>query len=94
MKRTPAFYFIASNDLFPVGYGGVQGLTGQNPGALLHAVQPEQNTKLYRSYVLHQDARSVLRHRGKSPRQAAFFRARAASSPACSRRPSSTAQRR
>ena len=29
--------------------------------------------KLYRSYVLHQDARGVLRHRGKSPRQAAFF---------------------
>ncbi len=29
--------------------------------------------KLYRSYVLHQDAHEVLRHRGKSPRQAAFF---------------------
>lgn len=29
--------------------------------------------KLYRSYVLHQDAKRVLRHRGKSPRQAAFF---------------------
>jgi hypothetical protein len=34
--------------------------------------------KLYRSYVMHQDARGVnargvLRHRGKSPRQAAFF---------------------
>jgi hypothetical protein len=29
--------------------------------------------KLYRSYVLQQDARGVLRHRGKSPRQAAFF---------------------
>jgi hypothetical protein len=29
--------------------------------------------KLYRSYVVTQDARSVLRHRGKSPRQAAFF---------------------
>jgi hypothetical protein len=29
--------------------------------------------KLYRSYVMNQDARSVLRHRGKSPRQAAFF---------------------
>jgi len=28
--------------------------------------------KLYRSYVLHDGAR-VLRHRGKSPRQAAFF---------------------
>jgi hypothetical protein len=29
--------------------------------------------KLYRSYVLHHDAKAVLRHRGKSPRQAAFF---------------------
>ncbi len=29
--------------------------------------------KLYRSYVMSQDARRVLRHRGKSPRQAAFF---------------------
>ena len=29
--------------------------------------------KLYRSYVLNDDARRVLRHRGKSPRQAAFF---------------------
>jgi len=29
--------------------------------------------KLYRSYVLNEDARRVLRHRGKSPRQAAFF---------------------
>ncbi len=29
--------------------------------------------KLYRSYVLHQGARTVIRHRGKSPRQAAFF---------------------
>src|SRR5271168_3376271 len=29
--------------------------------------------KLYRSYVLHENARDVLRHRGKSPRQAAFF---------------------
>jgi hypothetical protein len=29
--------------------------------------------KLYRSYVMTQDARSVQRHRGKSPRQAAFF---------------------
>ena len=29
--------------------------------------------KLYRSYVLEQDSRGVLRHRGKSPRQAAFF---------------------
>jgi hypothetical protein len=29
--------------------------------------------KLYRSYVMHHDAERVLRHRGKSPRQAAFF---------------------
>jgi hypothetical protein len=29
--------------------------------------------KLYRSYVKNEDAHSVLRHRGKSPRQAAFF---------------------
>jgi hypothetical protein len=29
--------------------------------------------KLYRSYVMHNDAATVLRHRGKSPRQAAFF---------------------
>ncbi len=29
--------------------------------------------KLYRSYVVHEGARGVLRHRGKSPRQAAFF---------------------
>src|SRR5258708_12585954 len=29
--------------------------------------------KLYRSYVLNHDAGRVSRHRGKSPRQAAFF---------------------
>jgi hypothetical protein len=29
--------------------------------------------KLYRSYVMDSDAREVLRHRGKSPRQAAYF---------------------
>ncbi len=29
--------------------------------------------KLYRSYVLNQDSERVLRHRGKSPRQAGFF---------------------
>jgi hypothetical protein len=29
--------------------------------------------KLYRSYVMNHDARRVSRHRGKSPRQAAFF---------------------
>jgi hypothetical protein len=40
---------------------------------MLIFVQPEQNTKLFRSYVMNLDARRVLRHRGKSPRQAAFF---------------------
>ncbi len=40
---------------------------------LLNLSQPEQNTKLYRSYALQDGARGVLRHRGKSPRQAAFF---------------------
>jgi hypothetical protein len=29
--------------------------------------------KLYRSYVMNLDARRVSKHRGKSPRQAAFF---------------------
>src|SRR6202795_1530441 len=29
--------------------------------------------KLYRSYVMNHEARRVFRHRGKSPRQAAFF---------------------
>src|ERR1700689_486328 len=29
--------------------------------------------KLYRSYVSEHDAASIQRHRGKSPRQAAFF---------------------
>ena len=29
--------------------------------------------KLYRSYVMNHESRRVLRHRGKSPRQAAFF---------------------
>ncbi len=29
--------------------------------------------KLYRSYVMNQDARRVQRHRGKSPRQAGYF---------------------
>jgi hypothetical protein len=29
--------------------------------------------KLYRSYVLENESRPVVRHRGKSPRQAAFF---------------------
>ena len=41
-------------------------------------MQPDQNTKLYRSYVMNHDARRVLRHRGKSPRQAAFFNFQAA----------------
>ncbi len=36
-------------------------------------MQPEQNTKLYRSYCQHGAAFAVTRHRGKSPRQAAFF---------------------
>jgi hypothetical protein len=36
-------------------------------------VQPEQNTKLYRSYCQNGAAAAVTRHRGKSPRQAAFF---------------------
>jgi len=36
-------------------------------------VQSEQNTKLYRSYVMSDASSVVLRHRGKSPRQAAFF---------------------
>jgi len=40
---------------------------------LSNILQPEQNTKLYRSYVLDHGERRVLRHRGKSPRQAAFF---------------------
>jgi hypothetical protein len=29
--------------------------------------------KLYRSYVVHEGMRGVVRHRGKSPRQATFF---------------------
>src|SRR6267154_2693952 len=49
------------------------GLAGQLRVALSNPVQPEHNTKLYRSYVLSNDAREVTRHRGKSPRQAAFF---------------------
>jgi hypothetical protein len=36
-------------------------------------VQPEQNTKLFRSYCHEGAAAVVMRHRGKSPRQAAFF---------------------
>ncbi len=37
------------------------------------AQSDERIRKLYRSYVLEHDARRVFRHRGKSPRQAAFF---------------------
>jgi hypothetical protein len=43
------------------------------PVALLNFLQLEQNTKLYRSYCLDGEATAVTRHRGKSPRQAAFF---------------------
>jgi hypothetical protein len=42
------------------------------PHALSNPVQPEQNTKLYRSY-LHEPGFSVGRPRGKSPQQSAFF---------------------
>jgi hypothetical protein len=43
------------------------------PDVLLNSSQSEQNTKLYRSYAMYPGTRRVLRHRGKSPRQAAFF---------------------
>jgi hypothetical protein len=43
------------------------------PVALLNVLQPEQNTKLYRSYCQNGAAAAVTRHRGKSPRQAALF---------------------
>lgn len=36
-------------------------------------VCPELSRKLYRSYCLDEDAHAVSRHRGKSPRRAAFF---------------------
>ena len=36
-------------------------------------MQPEHNTKLYRSYCQYGPSAAVTRHRGKSPRQAAFF---------------------
>ena len=36
-------------------------------------MQPEQITKLYRSYCQEGATTAVTRHRGKSPRQAAFF---------------------
>jgi hypothetical protein len=48
-------------------------LPGQLRIAPLGLLQPEHNTKLYRSYVQHSASRAVTRHRGKSPRQAAFF---------------------
>jgi hypothetical protein len=40
---------------------------------MLNLVQPEQNSKLYRSCCLDKDADAVLRHRGESPRRAALF---------------------
>ncbi len=43
-----------------------------DPDALLNLVQPEQNTKLYRSYVSESDT-AVSLQRGKSPQQSAFF---------------------
>jgi hypothetical protein len=48
-------------------------MPGQLQMQLLNCLQPEQNTKLYRSYCLDQATHAVLRHRGKSPRQTAFF---------------------
>jgi hypothetical protein len=47
---------------------GSPGLTGQLQ-TLLNPVQPEHNTKLYKSDCLHDAAAAVTRHRGKSPRQ-------------------------
>jgi hypothetical protein len=51
----------------------LSGIARAAPDALLNLVQPEQNTKLYRSYCQHGAATAVARHRGKSPRQAAFL---------------------
>jgi len=48
-------------------------LTGQLRRPFLALPQYEQNTELYRSYALTDGAVTVTRHRGKSPRQAAFF---------------------
>jgi hypothetical protein len=48
-------------------------LAGQPQMHCQKSLQPEHITKLYRSYVLNGNARKVTRHRGKSPRQAAFF---------------------
>ena len=39
---------------------GTRGVDRAAPGALLNLVPPEQNTKLYRSYVLSEDATAVL----------------------------------
>ncbi len=58
---------------WPQEFERAPGVGRAAPGALLNLSQPEQITKLYRSYVVNHDARQVLRHRGKSPRQAAFF---------------------
>ena len=55
------------------GEGSPPGSGRAAPVALLNTVQPEQNIKLYRSYVSSENAASVHRHRGKSPRQPAFF---------------------
>jgi hypothetical protein len=48
-------------------------LAGQPAGVRRNSSRSEQNAKLYRSYVLDHSECSVLRHRGKSPRQAAYF---------------------
>jgi hypothetical protein len=42
-------------------------------GCIGPLLRSEQNTKLYRSYCQIGAAAAVTRHRGKSPRQAAFF---------------------
>ena len=49
------------------------GIGRATPSALSNILQSEQNTKLYCSYAMHPGTRRVLPHRGKSPRQAAFF---------------------
>jgi hypothetical protein len=57
----------------PIRLNEASGIGRAAPGALSNIVQPEQNTKLYRSYCQHGATTIVTRHRGKSPRQAAFF---------------------
>jgi hypothetical protein len=47
-------------------------LSGQVQVHSQKPVQPEQNTKLYRSYMSHA-RRYLRRHRGKSPHQVAYF---------------------